>query len=319
MQGIGDNHSQYLADRAIGNRILTNMGGRLAPAVLVLSAVLLAGCGSVVDPNEPSGFIQVKGSDTMVNAVQKVSEEFMKEYPFVFVAVTGGGSGVGIASLINRSCDVAAASREMSAREIEMARKRQVEPVEHLVAFDGVAVIVNKANPIDRLTIQQLHDIFTGKLTNWRQLGGKDLPIVTLSREVSSGTHMYFKELVIHMGRKDSNEEFSARTLLLSSSQAIVEEVAGNEAAIGYLGMGYTSDRTKAVMLGGDGGFYPPTPEHVMAKRYPLARGLYFYTNGQPQGLVRLFLDFTFSPKGQQQFIETGFVPLGASIAQGSN
>lgn len=287
------------------------MGGRLGLVSIVLILLFLVGCGRSVDPNEPAGFIQIKGSDTMVNAVQKLSEEFMKDYPYVFVAVTGGGSGVGIASLINGSCQIAAASREMSPKEIDMARNRGVEPVEHLVAFDGVAVIVNKANPIDRLTIEQLHQVFTGKVKNWGQLGGKDMPIVTLSREVSSGTHMYFKEVVIHLGRKDSTDEFSADTLLLSSSQAIVEEVAGNEAAIGYLGMGYSSGRTKALLIGrSDQGFYAPTVDDVMARRYPLARGLYFYTNGQPSGVIRLFLDFTLSPRGQQQWVETGFVPL---------
>jgi phosphate transport system substrate-binding protein len=280
-----------------------------------VTAGLLAGCGQDVDPNEPVGFIQVKGSDTIVNAAQKVAEEFMKEYPHVFVAVTGGGSGVGIASLISKTCDVATASREMKSKEFEMARARGVEPNEHVVAYDGVAVIVNKANPIERMTIQQLHDIFTGKVTNWKDLGGQDLKIVTLSREVSSGTHLYFKEEVVQLMQKGSTEEFSPETLLLSSSQAIVEETAANEAAIGYLGMGYVSDRTKALLLQAkDGQFYPPDLKHVVDKTYPLARPLFFYTNGQPNGVVRLLLNFTMSPKGQQQFMETGFVPVGASL-----
>ena len=210
----------------------------------------------------------------MVNAVQMVAEEFMKEYPHVFVAVTGGGSGVGIASLINKTCDVATASREMKPKEIEIALKRGVNPKEFVVAYDGVAVIVNKSNPVDRLTIEDLHKIFTGKATNWKEFGGKDLPIVTLSREVSSGTHMYFKEEVIQLGKKDSKEEFSKETLLLTSSQAIVEEVAGNEAAIGYLGMGYLSDRTKALRIGKGKDFHPPDVENVLKKTYPLSRPL---------------------------------------------
>ena len=263
------------------------------------------------------GFIQVKGSDTIVNAAQKVAEEFMKDYPHVFVAITGGGTGVGIASLINKTCDVATASREMKAKEFEMARARGVEPNEHVVAYDGVAVIVNKTNPIDRLTIEQLQRIFTGKVTNWKELGGKDLKIVTLSREVSSGTHMYFKEEVVQLAQKGSTEEFSPETLLLSSSQAIVEETVANEAAIGYLGMGYVSDRTKALLLQAkDGQFYPPDIKHVIDKTYPLARPLFFYTNGRPQGVTKLLLDFTLSVKGQQQFVETGFVPVGAKLGQ---
>ncbi len=276
---------------------------------------LVVGCGEQVEPNEPAGFIQVKGSDTLVNAAQKVAEEFMKEYPHIFVAVTGGGSGVGIASLINKTCDVATASREMKPKEIELAQKRGVFPKEFVVAYDGVAVIVNNSNPVEKLTIEDLHRIFTGKATNWKEFGGKDLHIVTLSREVSSGTHIYFKEEVVQLGKKDSPEEFSRETLLLTSSQAIVEEVAANEAAIGYLGMGYVSDRTKPLLVAKGGEFYPPDVDNVIKKTYPLSRPLYFYTNGEPQGITKLFIDFTLSPKGQQQFRETGFVPIGETIA----
>ncbi|MDD5063743.1 MAG: phosphate ABC transporter substrate-binding protein [Phycisphaerae bacterium] len=284
--------------------------------LLLLPILFAAGCSEDVPPGEPVGFIQVKGSDTVVNAAQKVAEEFMKDYPHVFVAVTGGGSGVGIASLINKTCDVATCSREMKPKEIEMAEKRSVFPKEFTVAHDGVAVIVNKDNPIDKLTIEDLHRIFTGKATNWKEFGGKDLHIVTLSREVSSGTHMYFKEEVVRLGKKDNRDEFSPQTLLLTSSQAIVEEVAGNEAAIGYLGMGYVSDRTKALLVAKADQFYSPDVDNVIKKAYPLSRGLYFYTNGEPNGVTKLFIDFTLGPKGQQQFIETGFVPMGATVAQ---
>jgi len=279
---------------------------------MLLALFAFAGCEGQTDPNEPTGFIQVKGSDTIVNAAQLVSEEFMKQYPHVFVAVTGGGSGVGIASLINKNCDVATASREMKSKEIEIAKKHGVTPKEFTVAYDGVAVIVNNNNPVDKLTIDDLHKIFTGKTTNWKEFGGRDLEIVTLSREVSSGTHLYFKEEVVRLGKKDGTEEFSDKTLLLSSSQAIVEEVAGNEAAVGYLGMGYVSDRTKAVFVGRGSDFYPADINNVIAKRYPLSRGLYCYTDGEPNGIVKLFIDFALGPKGQEQFRETGFVPLRA-------
>jgi phosphate transport system substrate-binding protein len=296
------------------NKIKT-MGLKLRVILLSATAVLLlAGCGESIDPNEPQGFIQTKGSDTMVNAMQMVAEEFMKDYPHVFVAVTGGGSGVGIASLINKTCDVAAASREMKPKEVEMALKRGVNPREFTVAYDGVALIVNQSNPVDKLTIEDLHRIFTGKATNWKEFGGRDQRIVTLSREVSSGTHLYFKEEVIQLGKKDSKEEFSKGTLLLTSSQAIVEEVAGNEEAIGYLGMGYLSDRTKALQISSGKGFYLPDVENVLKKLYPLSRGLYVYTNGEPQGIVKLFIDFMMSPAGQRQFVATGFVPAGATV-----
>ena len=284
-----------------------------------LVALCVIGCGEDIDPNEPQGFIQTKGSDTIVNAMQQVAENFMSAdggYPHVFVAVTGGGSGVGIASLINKTCDVATASREMKPKEVEIARKRGVEPKEFVVAYDGVAVIVNLGNSVDKLTIEDLHKIFTAEVKNWSQLGGKDLPIVTLSREVSSGTHMYFKEEVIQLGKKDSGEEFSHETLLLTSSQAIVEEVASNEAAIGYLGMGYLSDRTKPVQIAKEGEFYPPDVNNVLKKMYPLSRPLFVYTNGEPQGITRLFIDFILGPIGQKQFMETGFVPVGATVAK---
>jgi phosphate transport system substrate-binding protein len=284
--------------------------------LITILAIGVAGCKESVDPNEPVGFIQVKGSDTIVNAAQEVSEEFMKDYPHVFVAVTGGGSGVGIASLINKTCNVATASREMKPKETEVALKHGVTPMEFTVAYDGVAVIVNKDNPVDKLTIADLHKIFTGEAKNWKEFGGKDLGIVTISREVSSGTHMYFKEEVVQLGKKGSTEEFSNETLLLSSSQAIVEEVAANESAIGYLGMGYTSERTKSLLVAKDGAAYPPNVENVKQKKYPLSRGLYFYTDGEPNGVTKLFMDFALGPKGQERFRSTGFVPTGATIVE---
>ena len=282
--------------------------------LVMILLMCLAGCKETVDPNEPTGFIQVKGSDTIVNAAQMVSEEFMKQYPQVFVAITGGGSGVGIASLINKTCDVATASREMKPKEIELAQKHGVNPVEWTVAYDGVALIVNEKNPIDRLTIEQLHRIFTGKATNWKEFGGKDLHIVTLSREVSSGTHIYFKEEVVQLGKKENKDEFSDTTLLLSSSQTIVEEVVNNEAAVGYLGMGYVSERTKALLVSRNGVAYPPNTDNVQNKKYPLSRGLYFYTDGEPNGVSKLFLDFALGPEGQKQFRDAGFVPIGGAI-----
>jgi phosphate transport system substrate-binding protein len=142
------------------------------------------------------------------------------------------------------------------------------------------------------------------------------LPIVTLSREVSSGTYTYFKDEVVKLGKKETNGEFSSDTLLLSSSQAIVEEVVANETAIGYLGMGYVSNRTKTIKVSKDGGFFAPDVNSVLSKRYPLSRPLYFYTNGQPKGIVKIFVDFTMSPLGQKQMVESGFVPRKQTIVK---
>jgi phosphate transport system substrate-binding protein len=180
-----------------------------------------------------------------------------------------------------------------------------------------VAVIVNKDNPVDKLTIEDLHKIFTGKAKNWKEFaGGRDLGIVTISREVSSGTHIYFKEQVVQLGKKENTDEFSNETLLLSSSQAIVEEVAANESAIGYLGMGYTSERTKSLAISNGKDYFSPDVNNVMKKKYPLSRGLYFYTDGEPNGIKKLFIDFAMGPKGQERFKATGFVPVGDSVVE---
>ncbi len=278
--------------------------------ILLLSFISCA--EQVIPENQPSGFIQVKGSDTLVNAAQGLAEEFMKQYPYIYTAITGGGSGVGIASLINKTCDIATASREMKKKEYELAQKEGVFPEEFTVAYDGIAVIVHSNNSIKKLTLEQLRDIYTGKITSWKELGGNDLRIVALSREVNSGTYEYFKEAVIRMNDKTKKEEFAPKTLLLSSSQAIVEEVSQNEAAIGYLGMGYLSERTAALALQGkEKEFVLPDIQNVATRKYPLSRPLYIYTRKKPEGIIKLFIDFALSADGQEQFAKNGFVPLG--------
>lgn len=283
--------------------------------LIIFILIFSAACAKeVIPPGEPSGFIQIKGSDTIVNAAQMLAEEFMKDYSYVYIAVTGGGSGVGIASLINKTCDIATSSREIKKKEIDTALKEGVVVSEHIAAYDGVAIIVHPDNPVSKLTIKQLHDIYTGKITNWQQLGGVDAKIVVLSREVSSGTHLYFKEEVVQLGDKQNKEEFAREVLLISSSQAIVEEVIQNKTAIGYLGMGYVSPKIKTIDLSKDDvNFYPATIDNVLQKKYPLSRSLLMYTNGEPKGITKLFMDFVYSAKGQEQFREAGFVPMAVS------
>lgn len=275
--------------------------------------ILFNSCSQANIPkDQPNGFIQIKGSDTIVNAAQQLAEEFMKSYPYIYIGVTGGGSGVGVASLINKTCDIATLSREIKPKELAAAEKVGVNPKEYIIAYDGIAIIINKNNPIEKLTIKQLHDIYTGKITNWQDIGGQNLPIVGLSREVNSGTHTYFKEEVVQLADKKNKDEFAPNILLLSSSQAIVEETSQNPSAIGYLGMGYVSDKTKTLKLAKTDKFYAPSIENVLSKQYPLSRPLYIYTNGQAQGIIKIFIDFIFSKIGQEQFIKTGFVPLKA-------
>jgi len=255
--------------------------------------------------------IQVKGSDTMVNLGQAWAEKYMAEHAGEFVAVTGGGSGTGFSSLVSGTCDCAMSSRNIKDKEIALANKRGVYPYEIVVALDGLAVVVNPKNPVDRLTMDQLAGIFSGKLSNWKEVGGTDERIVVLSREVNSGTHVYFKEHVLRKNDKKSKEEFSPGALMLSSSQAIADEVAGNSAAIGYYGMGYISDKHKPVSIAKDteSPYVAPTIENVIGGSYPISRPLLMYTNGPPQGLIKKFIDFALSAEGQKIVRATDFVP----------
>lgn len=256
--------------------------------------------------------IQIKGSDTMVNLGQAWAEKYMEKNPKDFIAVTGGGSGTGLSSLISGTCDIAMSSRNIKDKEIALAKQKGINPNEIKVGLDGLAVVVNPNNPVGKLTIAQLAGIFSGKICNWKELGGKDEKIVVLSREVNSGTHVYFKEHVLRNNDPNIREEFAPGALMLSSSQAIADEVAGNPAAIGYYGMGYISNKQKPVAIAKDekSAYIEPIIENVIGGKYPISRPLFLYTNGQPQGLVQKFVDFTLSREGQEIVLATDFVPI---------
>ncbi len=289
---------------------------RILWALLVLS--LLAACGrtSTAPSSTPQAgevtTIQNKGSDTIVNLALAWAERYQHLHPDVRIAVTGGGSGTGIAALINGTVDIANASRKIKPEELDAARANGIEPVEHVIARDAIAVIVHPSNPVDHLTLQQLSDIFSGKITNWREVGGEDRPIVLLSRETNSGTHVYFLEEVVRLGDKANKTLFSPDTLLLPSSEGISAEVRQNPNAIGYDGLGYVTDdmKTIAVGLSPEGPFWPPTVETVNAGQYPIARDLYMYTAGEPQGVIREYLTWILGPEAQQIVLEMGFVPV---------
>ncbi len=278
--------------------------------VIVALAALL--CVNPVHAAPNSGSLQVKGSDTMVNLGQAWAERFMEKNPADFVAVTGGGSGTGLASLLSGTCDISMSSRTIKEKEAATARGKGIEPNEIRVALDGLAVVVHPNNPVDKLTVDQLAAIFSGKATNWKEFGGKDAKIVILSREVNSGTHVYFKEHVLRKNDPASTREFAPGALMLSSSQAIADEVAQNEAAIGYYGMGYLSKKQKpvAVAVDAQSPYTEPTVENVVSGAYPISRPLFLYTNGQPQGLIKRFVDFCLSREGQAIVAETDFVPV---------
>ncbi len=277
-----------------------------------LFVLMAVACAASAFAAKSKNSIQIKGSDTMVNLAQAWAGGFMEKNAGDFIAVTGGGSGTGLSSLISGSCDIAMRSRNIKDKEIALAKQKGISPNEIKAALDGLAVVVNPGNPIDRLTLAQLADIFTGRAANWKEFGGRDEKIVLLSREVNSGTHVYFKEHVLRKGGPNGKEEFASGALMLSSSQAIADEIAGNSAAIGYYGMGYVSKKQKPLAVAKDkeSEYAAPTIENVINGKYPISRPLFLYTNGVPEGLAKKFIDFTLSQEGQEIVLKTDFVPI---------
>jgi phosphate transport system substrate-binding protein len=292
---------------------LTRFGTTL---ILVLLVGLMA-CGPKADQDGGTGSdavtnIQNKGSDTMVNLALAWAEAYGQLHSEVQIAVTGGGSGTGIAALINGTVDMANASRQIKEEERAQAEANAIEPVEHVVAGDAIAVVIHPSNPVEALTIPQLSAIFSGKFTNWREVGGEDRPIVLLSRESNSGTHVFFLEEVVRQGNDEDRTLFSPDTLLMPSSEGISTEVRENPNAIGYDGLGYVTPDQKVVAVAAtvDGPYIMPTIQTVKAGSYPIARGLYIYTVGEPQGAVLDYLNWILGAEGQAIVGELGFVPL---------
>ena len=279
-------------------------------AFLAIFGVLVS-CSNQQGKNVNAG-MQIKGSDTIVNLVQVWAEKFSQINDGTNVGVTGGGTGTGFAALLNNTCDIAMASRQVEENEINLAKKQNITYKEFIVGLDGLAVLVNKNNPINDITIDQLRDIFMAKITNWKEIGGEDRPIVLLSRESNSGTHMFCKETVIRLNDINSKDEFSPKALLMPSSQAIVDEIYQNPNAIGYAGIGFMNDQTKAISVAAQNSieYFYPTIENVMYGRYPISRPLYLYTNGEPEGIVKDFIDYALSEEGQKVVVETAFVPI---------
>ena len=261
---------------------------------------------------EPQTYIENKGSDTIVNLALAWAEQYQINHPDIRLSVTGGGSGTGIAALVNGTVDIANASRQIKQKEIDLAAEQGIEPVEHVIARDAIAVIVNPENPISELTLQQISDVYSGVYTNWREVGGEDRPIVRLSRETNSGTHVYFLETVLRLGIKDSETLFSTDTLLLPSSEGIIAEVRQNPNAIGYDGLGYVPEDLKVIAIAPEVGdrYILPSVETVNAGSYPIARDLYMYTNGEPTGAVATYLEWIMSAEAQEIVKELGFVPI---------
>jgi phosphate transport system substrate-binding protein len=288
------------------------------PVLLFLLAMfVLPACGAGADMAEaasggPERAIQNKGSDTLVNLALAWAEAYREVEPSVSIAVTGGGSGTGIAALINGTVDLANASRRMKDEEIAAARENGFDPIEYTVAIDALAVVVHPDNPVSELTIDQLADIFTARITNWQEVGGKNAPIIILSRETNSGTHVYFLEEVVRKGNKENEDIFAPQTLLMPSSVGITSEIRRNPNAIGYDGLGYVTEHEKMIAVAKDreSPYVLPSVESGADGSYPISRGLYMYTAGEPTDVIAEYLEWVKGPAGQTIVAELGFVPL---------
>ena len=287
--------------------------------ILTVILTLIAGCSSqsttTPTSGEPSGSFSIIGSNTVTPLTSVWAEEFMKAHPKVNIAVSGPGSGAGIASLINGTTDICQASRTIKQQEIDQAKANGVEPYEIQVATDALSVVVNPSNSISELTITQLSAIYTNQITNWKEVGGKDAPIVAIARDTNSGTHVFFKEHVVQMlglSSEDKSLEYGTKVLLLPSTEEGVSEVTRNPNAIFYPGLGYLTSEVKplAIKKTADSPGVLPSIETALDGTYPVARPLLYYTNGIPTGILKDFIDYCLSSEGQVKVTEVGYVPL---------
>ena len=287
--------------------------------LVILVVLIISACSPRAGEDETSSsgaseYLNNVGSDTMVNLALAWAEQYQLDNTESSLSVSGGGSGTGIASLINQTTDIANASRKIKSEEIANAQANGIEPIEFIVARDAIAIIVNPNNPIDELSLQQLSDIYSGKINNWHELGGEDRPIVRLSRETNSGTHVYFLEQVLRLGDDEDKTLFSTDTLLLPSSEVIGAEIRSNPNAIGYDGLGYVTPDMKVIGVADtrldNAEFVFPSPESVNNGSYPIARDLYMYTAGEPAGFIKSYLEWIFTPQAQEIVTQLGFVPI---------
>lgn len=249
---------------------------------------------------------KIKGSDIVLPLAQKEAEVFMKKNKGSRLMVTGGGSGVGIAALMENTTDIAMSSRKMKLSEKMKVGEQGSSSVETVIAFDALAVIVNKGNKVNQLTREQLEGIFTGKIKNWNQVGGDDMPIVTYGRESSSGTYDFFKEHVLN------NKNYASNVLSMPATGAIVQSVSQTKGAIGYVGLAYVEGNVNAVKVSFNKGktFVAPSIATAKDKSYPIVRPLFFYNLASSSKSVKPFIDFVLSAEGQKIVESEGFVTL---------
>ncbi|MCX7737319.1 MAG: phosphate ABC transporter substrate-binding protein [Candidatus Kapabacteria bacterium] len=244
--------------------------------------------------------ITIKGSDTMVFLSQKWAEKFMQKNPDVLIQVSGGGSGIGITALINGTTDICNSSRPIKTNEVrKLMEKYGTTGVEINCAIDGIIIYVNEKNGVSNLSLSQLKDIYRGKITNWKEVGGKNARIVLYSRENNSGTYVYFKDIILN------GEDYSPFCQNLPGTASVVNAVSKDEHAIGYGGFGYTKN-VKMLKINN----VEPTIDNIQSGLYPISRYLYMYLRNQPTGLIKKYIDWILSPEGQQIVRESGFFPI---------
>lgn len=258
---------------------------------------LSAGIAGAANANQ----ITVDGSTTVGPIAKAFAEYYMGKHTDVNITVSESGSGNGAKSLINAACDVASMSRPMKSSEAKAAQDAGVLPIEHIVAMDGIALVVHPSNPIENLTIEQIRDLYTGKIKNWKELGGPDQPIVVISRDTNSGTYECFESLVMNKEKMGEKVEY------VGSNGAIRQRVLSTQGAIGYVGLAFT-EGVKALTVNG----VEVSPETVVDKSYPIARPLYMYTNGRPKEGTPLhdYVNLSDTPEGKKIIEDTGFVPV---------
>lgn len=301
-------------------------------ALCLILALTLSGCGNQAqpdpdpdpDPNggeEPpaqeGGSFEITGSDSEVNLVQSLVESFADVNALAEFSVTGGGSGVGIAALINGTADVANSSRPMSNDEIAQAKANNVDPVPIVFAFDGVATVINKDNPVTELTLDQLGKIYAGTITNWSEVGGENIPITLFGRQPTSGTFVFFRDLVV-------KGDYSPNMNQMPGTSAIVEGVAQDKGGIGYAAIGYVkgAEGISAISIAskdGDAFISPLDDEKVFSGEYALTRPLFHYVNGKPTGALKEFFQFELSKAGQDIIVSEGFLPVTPEYVQKNN
>jgi phosphate transport system substrate-binding protein len=280
---------------------------------IIIAVSFLSACGNNAEKKETNSEqsaetvnILIKGSDTVLPLAQKLAEEYMKKHKEANITIVGGGSGVGIAALMDETTDIAMSSRPLKQDEKLKLNQRSKNVEEFILANDALSVVVNLDNPVKNLTREQLEEIFTGKLTNWKDVGGNDAKIIFYSRETSSGTYEFFREHVLN------KKNFGNQALLMPATGAIVQSVSQTKGAIGYIGLAYESKEVSTINVSYDQGktYVTPSVSAAQDKTYPIARPLFFYFDKQKDASVRPFLDFALSPEGQAIVLEVGYVPL---------